>query len=405
MTWIKEGIDVLDRLKAASKRILERERESRPFLVEPMRTSNPDYREHLVAMIRSRAGVPLAYCKGANKVANFVRIARTVVVLQNVTPKSGFRIAGWKHTATARLDSGVVHTTTGSSILLVHLGEEENVEHLIRSAQVGITSDRRLVVLATPEDLCDPDANVRCIYVNALAAQVVEERGVGVILASSISIADGQPVTIVKAQGDVPPSALWLICDSEDLTPPVDDWGNLGEEFMETQRPLVENSEVDQELKRQARELGALRLGLFAICGLVPPAGLFPWSISEGLDSLDTIMLSISMAWFAMAGVIGIYMARAVVRSRRLSRRWRQQAGKNGAHWNGGSFRGVLLRRMLKGVFLKKGMKAVDLWASAWPSSPLLRGQDPSAAKSPTALQTGRPDRGRSCDEGEASGA
>ena len=405
MTWIKEGIDVLDRLKAASKRILERERESRPFLVEPMRTSDPDYHEHLVAMIRSRAGVPLARCKGANKVANFVRIARTAVVLQNVTPKSGFRIAGWKHTATARLDSGVVHTTTGSSILLVHLGEEENVEHLIRSAQVGITKDLRLVVLATPEDLCDPDADVRCIYVNALAAQVVEKRGFGVILASSTSIADGQPVTIVKAQRDVPPSALWLICDSDDQTPPVDDWGNLGEEFMETQRPLGENSERDQVLKRQAKELGALRFTVLAISGLGPPAGLFPWSISEGLDSFDTIMLWISIAWLGMAAVIGIFMASAFFRSQRLSRRWRQQAGKHGAHWNGGSFRGVLLRRMLKGVFLKKGMKAVDLWESAWPSSPLLQSQDPRAAKTPTALQARHPGRGGSCDEGETSGA
>ena len=405
MTWIKEGIDALNWLKAASKRIFERERKSRPFLVEPMRTSDPDYREHLVAMIRSRAGMPLAHCKGANKVANFVRAARAAVVLQNVTRKSGFRIAGWKHTATDRLDSDVVHTTTGSSILLVHLGAEENVDHLIRSAQIGMTGDRRLVVLATPEDLCDPDVNVRCIYVNALDPPVVEKRGFGVILASSISIADGQPVTIVKAQRDVPPSALWLICDSDDQTPPVDDWGNLGEEFMETQRPLVDNSERDQVLKRQARELGALRFVLFALCGLGPPAGLFWWSNSEGLDSFATIILSISIAWLVMAGVIGIYMAHAVEGSLRLSRRWRQQAGKHGAHWNGGSFRGVLLRRMLKGVFLKKGMKAVDLWESAWPSSPLLQSQDPRAAKTPTALQARHPGRGGNCDEGETSGA
>ena len=373
MSWIKEGIELWDRLTAAWKRLLDKEWVSRPFLVEPMRTADPDYREHVVTMIRAGAGVPLVRCKGPNRLADILRAARAVATLQDATPKPAFRAAGWKHTSTDQLDSDVVHTTTGSSILLVHLADQENAEHMTRSAQLGIFGDRRLVVIAVPEDLCDPNASVRCFYTNALAVERVEGEGSGVILPSSTSIADEQAVTVVKAQGSIPPSALWLICDSDNQTRPTEDWGRRGEEFMATRRQLAENSEMAEELRRQAKRLGTARIALFAFGGLGPVAAFFPWSIVDGLDSVDKAMLGISMAWLAVAVAVGVHMARAAAMSRRLSWRWRRQARNLGAQWTGGTLRGLFLRRMLKGVFLKKGKKAADLWASAWPSSSLLQ--------------------------------
>lgn len=402
MSWIKEGVELWDRLTVAVKGVLDREWVSRPFLVEPMRTSDPSYHEHIVTMIRSGAGVPLVRCKGSNKFATFIRAARAAAFLQDASPKPPFRVTGWKHTSTDKLDDEVVHTTTGSKILLVHLANEENAEHLIRSAQVGVFGDRRLVAIAVPEDLCDPNARIRCIYVNALAAEIVEGQGSGVILPSSATVADEQGATVVKLQRDIPPSALWLICDSDSQTPPSDDWGSRGEEFMMTSGQFTEDTEVAQELKRQTKGLGAARLALFAVGGLGLGLALFPWSISEGLEGVDTVMLGISMAWLVLAATIGAHMVRASARSRRLSWRWRRQARNQGAHWTGGSLRGVLLCRMLKGVFLKKGKKAADLWASAWPSSPLLEGSTPVRRGRQPHRRVRHSGDGRTSGEGDA---
>ena len=343
----------------------------RPFLVEPLRTADPRLGKHLVAMVRAGAGVPLVLSMGENAPANFARALRSIFVLQDATRKPAFLVSAWKHARAEDFDRDLAFTATAGTVLFAVLAEGESSGHFKLSATAGPAGGQRLVAIARPEDLCDPTAWVRCVHVNTAAAAIVDTAGgprTGLCLPSSPAAGPGTAAATRRRQKDIPPSAMWLICDSDDQPPPSEDWGDSEEQFASTPRHAAPLSE-SEHVKRTAKSQLWVRWFLWLVAGPLIAAIVFPWPFTAQFDVMELPMLLISAAWMAVSSYAGVAVAGHEAASKIRSRRWPRMEKAGEWDWKGGAARGVTLGQMLHGVYPNKKTSPGELWASTWPET------------------------------------
>lgn len=390
MGMIKDVVETTLLLADRRRRRTGRPRLHRPFLVAPLRSTDPSLFAHLVNAVRSGAGIPLVYAGRENKVADFLRRARAIYVLQDTTPKSAFAVCQWQHLPAAHLDAEVVYTATAGSALFVELASTESSGHFLRSVKAGRSTGPRPIVIATPENLCRPSAWLRCIQVDAREATVDASSPARVALPSSAALKAGETAATRMRQKDVPPDALWLICDSDDQSPPSPKWGDTPETFTTSPRPSRSTTEGDH-LDAMAKSWRTNKLILWLLAGLGVPVlaavlsfmvfwllaaiwWLAPalrssvsWSFSTLLSTIEVVTM-VSAVWFAVSALVAINALWAAAKSKCVAYMWRRKEGFKTADWLGRTKRTVFLTRLLDGISFKPGKSWPDLWPTPPPN-------------------------------------
>lgn len=343
----------------------------RPFLVGPLRTGDERIGKHLVDAVRGGAGVPMVYVRRANPVANFFRWLRFCVVLQDKTRKSAFEIVRWSHFPADHLAPEAANTGSAGSVLLVELAQSERRDHFKRSVKAGATASRRPIVLATVRDLCDATAWVRVIFVNGLRPVMDTQSQTRVALGSSTAVDSGTSAWSRIRQKDVPPDAIWLICDSGSQLPPAADWGSEPESFDASPRP-PRSGHTEEYLKDEASSWRNSKAALWLVLGLelaaIPFAlavGVFDGGVSRGL-------LAFSISWLAVAVLLLVWGVWFAVSSAFVESWWDRcmipDIGEEAtsAIWTGGTARGVFLGRLLHQVSYSRQWQKSRRWAVTW---------------------------------------
>ena len=340
-------------------------RVSRPYLVEPLRTNDPRVGECLVEMVRGGAGVPLVCSQRKNGLWNLLRWTRLYCVLHDTTPSCVFEVVEWRHIPTPYLDSDVVYTWSASSVLFFRLADGERREHFKHSINIGLSGSRRPIVLAKVEDLCDPTAWVRRIYVNAVATGEDHQTRSGVSFPSSASMEVGATATSRIRQKDAPPGAIWLVCDNEEQAPPSPDWGDKPDSSNATPRPDGPLA-LEHHLKKQHKWWWTQKSMMLLIFGLVPAGFTLYGSSVEEPGNVQMGLGAFSAVWFIATGAVAIVWMWAELRGRRLKHKWKKKEGAKG-EWTGGTARGVYLGRLIKDISFQDGKGLRDLWERTWP--------------------------------------
>ena len=358
--------DVADRLAQRRKK----ERVERPYLFEPLRTSDPIVAANMVRMIKSGAGVPLVPSRGDDlgKLRAFYRRARIEVATQRTTPKPAFEVIRWQHIQASDIDDELVCGGSAGSALLVCLDPKESRRHFIRSAQACLSGGRKLVALARPEDLDNPASWVRCVWVDAF--RIADIRGVPTEMAipSSSAIDPSQTATARLRQKDVPPGALWLFCDSDDQGEPGENWGENQQGHEAAPRPATPPG-TNRRVKAKARSRRRYKSSIWLIAAFVPAGITFPWWSSDGLDNFEIGLLVFSVSWLAAAAAVAAAAAWALVKGECLALWWGLRDRGRAARWEMGTARALLLPQLLREVALKPGKEWEEVWARAWPDA------------------------------------
>lgn len=325
----------------------------RPYLVEPLRTGDKWVGRHLVDMVRSGAGVPMVYMRRPSLLANTLRRVRFRTILQDRTRKSVFEVASWRHVPASRMGSAVAFAGSAGSVLVLDLARRERREHFKRSLRAGVTGSRRPVVLATPDDLCDPAAWVRCVEVNGHRPVVDEQSRTGVCLVTW-SIADpGSAAWSRVRQKDVPPHAMWLICDSDDQALPSHDWGETPESFAATPRPPSPLPDKDR-LKEHSKWWRREKMALWVVLGLEPAALAIALALLVANGGLDRGLWAFAIAWLSVCALLllnGLWSAATSAFSDCWWGRYMVPGigeDTSAANWTGGTARGVFLCQLLQ---------------------------------------------------------
>ena len=367
MGWIK---DIADLARPLIERLVKSGVSAdvqRPFLVEPLRTTDARLGKHLVETVRSGAGVPLVCCRRETRFGNLMRWTRLYCVLQDTTPKSVFEVVEWRHIPAEYLDGEVVYQGSAGSVLFFHLADRERREHFERSANVGVSGSRRPIVLLKAEDLCNSSAWLRRIDVNVLDAGLDDNSRTGVALPSSLfSRLEGTATSRIR-QKEVPPDAIWLVCDDDDLKPPSPDWGDEPESSRATLRP-VHMPGVLEHLGKQAKRWRQQKWLFWFAFGLVPAAFTMYGSFVDDPGNFQIGMRVFSIFWLsatAVAAGISLWIA-----WRGSSKESKWEIGEEiRAKWTGGTARGMFLGQLLKEVTFKNGKGWSELWANTWPAT------------------------------------
>lgn len=356
--------DIADRVEKRKKK----DRVARPFLVEPLRTSDPSVAPKLVKLIRSGAGVPLVRCDGddVGMLRTFWRWARFALTTQEITEKPPFEVTRWRHRPVDDFGGDLVEQDTAGSVLFVDLDSTESREHFIHSTRPGLSAARRLVAILTPADLCDPTAWVRCVWVNAFAASPVSGSQTGVILPSSWAIDPAKAATTRMRQCDIPPEAMWLICDSDHQGAPETNWGEKEEGYDAAPRPAAPFKH-ERRLKGKAKWRRIYKLVMWVVAGAGPAAfGISALGFSGDLDATETGLLAGAVIWGAAMAVVAACAAWAITKDKCLTLLWRWRERGRPERWQKGTARGLLLSELLREVSVQPDRTWDDLWASTF---------------------------------------
>ena len=201
---------------------------------------------------------------------------------------------------------------SGGSILRLSLHPHENRSHLKRSLKADKSGGRarRLVVIASVQDMFEPTSSVRCIVVNSYTLHLEEGDPHAVVLltADPLSVADN---VHRREQKDVPADALWLIVPTPDYRAPSTIWGQIPERHNHQTMPIdpdTQESDDSDERKFVKERMTDERVGrtaLWLYLGLFLP-GFF--GLYAKLIPHFSLPIMASVVWFVVF-VIALFAA------------------------------------------------------------------------------------------------
>ena len=151
-------------------------------------------------------------------------------VSSSTKPKSAFTLTDWQYQPITPTGLAKRYPYCGGSMLRLSLHPHENRSHLKRSLKADKSGSRarRLVVIASVQDMFEPTSLVRCIVVNSNTLQREEGDPQAVVLrtADLLSVADN---VYPCEQKNVPADALWLIVPTSNYRAPSTCWGEMPE--------------------------------------------------------------------------------------------------------------------------------------------------------------------------------
>ena len=126
--------------------------------------------EVLARSIRCSGRVPIDLRKPRPWRPSFWQTIKDLFLSNSTNPKSAFTLTDWQYQPITPTGLAKRYPYSGGSILRLSLHPHENRSHLKRSLKAdksGVRA-RRLVVIASVQDMFEPTSLVRCIVVNSI---------------------------------------------------------------------------------------------------------------------------------------------------------------------------------------------------------------------------------------------
>ena len=234
------SLDVLERSKywrrqqttsgagAAPRQI---RRQHRKPATQPPRTYGNTTPEVLARSIRCSGRVPIDQHKNRPRPFSAWQKHRDDFVSSSTKPKSAFTLTDWQYQPITPTGLAKRYPYCGGSMLRLSLHPHENRSHLKRSLNADKSGGRarRLVVIASVQDMFKPTSWVRCIVVNSKTLHREKGDPHAVVLRTADPLSLEKPNVHRRTQKDVPADALWLIVPTPDYRAPSTIWGQIPE--------------------------------------------------------------------------------------------------------------------------------------------------------------------------------
>lgn len=350
---------------------------SRVPLFDKVVPSSGSHTGRIVTAVRSGLPIPTVLRSVDKRVSRVWRYVRRIFFTHGTTFKPIFEIEAWEYAPACRLDGSVVFEHSDGFALFVKLAVGELAGHLKYSAaslgSYGIT-----VVVAPLESLEESQVPVYCFRVTSVGLHVDQRCRRSVMFNSERPTKSHEPTAwSVLDQAQIPPNALWLICDHGEVDLG-DGWERCRTGRQMARRPAVPPNEVlINTIRRQTRREAIAKIGLWALGAIgVPLVALLV--LPSTLGGRDAAV-DFGAFWI----VCFIFLA-FVVLSRELWERIRgwiwQLQGEKAARWMGRTTWALAAGRMVRQVTLLADRKNQDLWEAAWPQhdSTETQARDPS---------------------------
>ena len=176
--------------------------------------------------------------------------------------------------------------------------------------------------------------------------------------------ADESTAWSVLDQTQVPPNALWLICDHGDLDL-CDGWERSGSGRQTATTPAASAGDVlTKTIKRRVRREAAAKIGIWALVALTVPV-LALLAVPDFWVQRETVV-AFSANWVACVFVLALFVLVRASVEHFLGRRWRPRDGQT-EEWTGRTTWALAAGRMVSQVTFLAGKRGQDLWNSEWP--------------------------------------
>ena len=219
---------ITSNLDAAPRQI---RRQHRRPATQPPRTYGNCTPEMLARSIRCSGRVPIDQHKNRPWPFSVLQKIKDDFVSSSTKSKSAFTLTDWEYQPITPTSLAKRYPYSGGSILRLSLHPHENRSHLKRSLKADKSGGRarRLLVIASVQDMFKPTSSVRCIVVksNTLHLQNGDPHAVVIRTADPLSVEES---TVHPCeQKNVPADALWLIVPTSNYRAPSTIWGEMPE--------------------------------------------------------------------------------------------------------------------------------------------------------------------------------
>lgn len=225
----------------------------------------------VMAAVRSGLPLPAVLSRVEGRWKRVWRYVRRIFFTRGPSCKPVFGIEAWEYAPVDQLDPSVVYEHSDGFALFVKLAEGELVGHLEYSALsfwgYGIT-----VAVAPLESLEHDRVRVFCFRVASGGLRIDKRCPRSVMLLSELPVnADESTAWSVVDETQVPPNALWLICDHGDLDLG-DGWEKSGSGRQTATQPATSAGDaLIATIKGQVRREAAVKFGVWALIALGVP--------------------------------------------------------------------------------------------------------------------------------------
>ena len=316
--------------------------------------------EALARSIRCSGRVPIDLRKPRPWRPSFWQTIKNILLPSPTNPKSAFTLTDWQYQPITPTGLAKRYPYSGGSILRLSLHPHENRSHLKRSLKAdksGVRA-RRLVVIASVQDMFKPSSWVRCIVVNAYTLHLVKGDPHAVVLLTADPLSLEEPNVHRRKQKDVPADALWLIVPTSNYRAPSTIWGQMPERHNHQTMPIdpdtQESDDIDYEaiVKERRTDQRAIRIALWLYLGLCVPGFFWLYVTLIPHLSLPIMAFVVWFVVFANALVAALlYLAFAAFRAWR----WRRRDDQTRRTWQSRTAECLSMGAMLRfGPFFSK---------------------------------------------------
>ena len=335
-------------------------------LFEPFSSESSSYKDEFVEMVQSGVGVPIQYRFHSRRGWDFVRLPWLLYFGSDTRPKPVFEVAAWEYRPVADLEAEGVYKDTGGSVLLVESSPGELSRHLKRSSRGKITGSARVVVVATPADMCDGKARVRRLEVEPFRARTDDR------CSKRLAFPVTSAATVRKEE--VPPGALWLVCASDEQAPPTSTWMQAPD-GARTPQAVLDARTHDGIKHVQASLRRALwgKVGMWAVLGpgasfLVLGSAALVEVVRSG-STMAHILMVAGAVWFWVSVLFGTIALAEAGMSRLIAWFWRKAENMGKADWTGASRHCLAARGLLGATSIVGKTTWQAVFAEVWPTN------------------------------------
>ena len=329
----------------------------------PFQGSTP---EKLARSMRCSGRVPVSHYRHQRRLVAFWRAVKLNLLPVKTLPKSAFTAADWQYEPSALTGLAAGHPFCGGFELRVRLHRHENRYHLRRSLQVeGLRArSRRLVVIASARDICDPESWVRCLVVDADTLCLPKQRRGWVAVRGADPSSVDAPVVHRRKQEDVPDGAVWLIVPTSAYCPPAADWEEAAERLDQQTRATIEAApqdcrDIDNEdyVRHWVKWNRKVTLAIWALLGpgtfvmAILALALAP-AFLERLPAESVTFVEVGIViwvWYSSAyAVVSALACAQLLHETFTVRAWRHRENQAQGDWKGGTDECLVVGRLLR---------------------------------------------------------
>lgn len=327
---------------------------------QPLRAYGAPLPERLVASMQCFGRAPLELHRHRRRMVRSWRDFRRSLLPSKTTPKSAFTTTYWQYRPFGTTELAAELPFSGGFDFSLLLHAHENRRHLRRSlwAERSRSRVRRLLVIATTQDMFDPESWVRCLVVNAETLRLPQDELGWAVLRGADPWANDGPSVYRSRQKDVPEDAVWLIVPTCDYRLPSPSWGEEPEHHGQQLQVPLEPVEQDCDDASIEDYLGGWiryyrKLTVLAWTALGPGLWIAVWLLSlpttlfgdeDAAEGIAMALAVYAVVWFIAVvvalGRLGYVSAQAKC--------WRKRENQELNDWKGGTNECLLLGDLLR---------------------------------------------------------